>query len=100
MFANNEIEKAYANLKRLSDLYENVCDVAWGDDNKEPPSWDEVWKECLSDWGEIMDVEFWTQYMLGSMRYGIMDLVYYVEKEKSKGNCLTQSDIQAEDKET
>lgn len=53
-------------LKEWIEHYDFINEARWGDDDKEPPTWEEVRDEHLSDWRQKdMTWEFWDAYVSG-----------------------------------
>jgi len=57
-----KMEMAY--LDSLIKQYDFINEARWGDDDKEPPTWEEVRDQHLSTWNDKdMSFEFWSSYM-------------------------------------
>ena len=55
-------------LNRLIEQYDMINEARWGEDDKEPPTWEEVRDKHLSDWSDKnMTFEYWSAYMTGSI---------------------------------
>lgn len=52
-------------LKELIEHFDFINEARWGDDDKAPPTWEQVRDEHLTDWDsyETMSFEFWSNYM-------------------------------------
>ena len=62
-------------LDRLIKQYDFINEMRWGDDNLDPPTWEEVRDKHLSDWAhENMSFEYWSAYMQSSIIAAARDL--------------------------
>jgi len=62
-------------LNRLIKEYDFINEMRWGDDDKEPPAWEEVRDKHLSNWNDKdMSFEFWSAYMQSMIIHAARDV--------------------------
>lgn len=69
-----EAEATIGALRELTDEFSRVNELRWGDDDKEPPSWEEVRVNVPGF--EDKDLEYWRSYMEGMIIEAAKDVVH------------------------
>ena len=99
--SDDRVEETLTDLIDWVEVWDRVCDAAWGDDNKDPPPWTEVAAAELPDWGGTAhSADYWSAYMEARLTHLVADYLHAIGRHptwsKSKGNPATkQTETQA-----